>query len=87
MKIVIIRHPGDNGRYLFEVSPYKTLVKGDFALVRNKNGLTVGECMCSSFDVDETVFEELRLKFGAAKELKPVVGIMIKQFWEVENEP
>lgn len=86
MKIVIIRHPGDNGRYLFEVPSYGSLAKGDFVLVRNKNGLTVGECMCNNFEVDETVFEELRLKFGAAKELRRVVGIMARELWEVENE-
>lgn len=86
MKIVIVRHPGDNGKYLFKVPEDKDLLKGNFVLVLNKNGVTAGECMCNSFCVDETAFEELRLKFGAQKELKPVIGIMTSKIWEAENE-
>lgn len=74
-KIVIIKHFGDNGHYLFSVPNCVSLSENDIVLVETKRGERTGECVCDSFIVGESPLNALMKKYGAKDPLAPVIGL------------
>lgn len=74
-KIVIIKHFGDNGHYLFSVPNGVLLSENDIVLVKNKRGEQTGKCVCDSFLVEESPLKALMAKYGANEPLAPVIGV------------
>lgn len=80
-KIVVVKHFGDNGHYLFSVPAHKDLKQGDTVMVKNKRGDTTAKCICDSFEVSEGVLKALAAKYGATLPLAPVIGVMKPEWW------
>lgn len=80
-KIVVVKHFGDNGHYLFSVPEHKELKQGDTVMVKNKRGDTTAVCVCDSFGVKESVIKALAAKYGATLPLAPVIGVMKPEWW------
>lgn len=80
-KIVIVKHFGDNGHYLFSVPEYRDLKQGDMVMVRNKRGEATAQCVCDSFEVSEGVLKALAARYGATLPLAPIIGIMKPEWW------
>lgn len=80
-KIVVVKHFGDNGHYLFSVPEHKSLKQGDTVMVKNKRGDTTVVCVCDSFEVKENVLKALAARYGATLPLSPVIGVMKPDWW------
>lgn len=79
--VVVVKHFGDNGHYLFSVPEGRELKEGDAVMVRNKKGDTTAKCVCDSFAVSEGVLKALSAKYGAVLPLAPVIGVMKPEWW------
>ncbi len=79
--VVVVKHFGDNGHYLFSVPEGKKLKEGDTVMVRNKRGEATAKCVCDSFAVGESVLKALAVKYGATLPLAPVIGFMKPEWW------
>ena len=80
-KVVVVKHFGDNGHYLFSVPMCKSLKAGDSVIVKNKKGETTAKCVCDSFEVQKSVLKALAERYGATLPLAPVVGVMRPEWW------
>lgn len=80
-KIVVVKHFGDNGHYLFSVPEYRVLKQGDTVVVKNKRGDVTAVCVCDSFEVSEGVLKALAAKYGATLPLAQVIGVMKPEWW------
>lgn len=85
MRIVIIKHIGNLGNYMFSVPQNQTLKEGDLVLVKNRRGNVSGVCVCDSFDVPESPLKTLMAKYGAKEPLASVVGKYSLEQWSVED--
>lgn len=80
-KIVVVKHFGDNGHYLFSVPTYRDLKQGDMVMVKNKRGDATAKCVCDSFEVSEGVLKALAARYGATLPLAPIIGTMKPEWW------
>lgn len=85
MNIVIIKHAGDNGHYIFSVPDGKSLQEGDFVLARSRRGETSGVCVCDSFEIGESPLKALLSRYGGKEPLCPVIGRFALERWEDET--
>lgn len=80
-KIVVVKHSGDNGHYLFSVPAHRDLKQGDMVMVKNKRGEATAKCVCDSFEVNESVLKALAARYGATLPLAPIIGTMKPEWW------
>ena len=85
-KIVIVKHFGDNGHYLFSVPNGELLSENDMVLVKTKRGEQTGKCVCDSFLVEESPLKALMAKYGAKEPLAPVIGRFVCTRFEQEDD-
>ena len=88
MKLVVCSHKNDGGKYLFRVPEGRNLSAGDAVIVKTKYGEQQAVCVTGAFQADGNTLEMVREKFGAPKEIKPVLAkIDYLEVWrEDENE-
>ena len=85
-KIVIIKHFGDNGHYLFSVPDGINLIESETVLVKTKRGERDGVCVCDSFYVDDSPLRALMAKYGAKEPLAPVIGRFVCTRFDKEED-
>lgn len=86
MNIVFIKHTGCHQIYLFEVPANITLKDGEEVMVKTINGETGGVCVCDSFELDGSPLMAVAKVSGAKFPLKPVVGKLCVERFEVVQE-
>ena len=82
MNIVIIRHFGNNGHFIFSVPDGKTLREGEYVLAKTKKGESAGVCVCDSFEVGESPLKALLARYGGKEPLCPIIGKFAVERWE-----
>ena len=55
MNMVVCRHPGDSGKYLFKMPEDVAIDAGTLVTVETKRGKQPAQCITSSFHADPTV--------------------------------
>ena len=55
MNMIICRHPGDTGKYLFKVPESVTIDAGTLVKVETTRGVQPAQCITSSFTADPEV--------------------------------
>lgn len=87
MKLVVVRHLGDSGKYLFQLPETTELEAGTTVLCRTKrNPLEPGVCVTPSFDADPAVICPL---WGTQPERMQKVIKVLREFslpWPEEEQ-
>ena len=81
---VIIKHPGDNGKYLFTLPKSICLETGDEVVCDTKYGRQTGVCCCDAFMAKPEVVMPL---FGTQEnKMRSIVGrVVYDEFTEAQE--
>lgn len=85
MNMIVIRHPNDNGKYLFKVPEDTELDAGTLVSCDTKRGEQPGVCITSSFRADPSVI--CPLWNTTPNEMKRVLKVLREIYLEWPKEP
>ena len=78
MNVVVCRHPGDNGKYIFMVPPDVQLEAGSLVHVETNRGVQPAQCLTASFYADgETVCP---LWGTNPQKMKRVISVLLENY-------
>ena len=79
--IVIVKHIGGCGQYIFAVPDEKRLKEGDLVLVKSRRGESAATCVCDSFEIGGSPLKAILQMFGGKFPLALVTGYMEVTRW------
>ena len=85
MNMVVVRHPNDNGKYIFTVPENVELDAGTLVSCETRRGEQPGVCMTSSFRADPSAI--CPLWNTSEKEMKRVLKVLREIYLEWPEKP